>query len=803
MPQQTVDLSVFQGMIGAADPKDIGGNNATVCENVNFGQKKGSLIGFNLDDVVLSGTSGTPLPTTLPLMAPLVTNGAGINADRYTFFIRQEAGSGQSLYQIRVFDKEALAIYQPNVGGYALYYHGLPATSAGSQVAAQDDAFIVSMGIQSYGSTNLVTATGAFAYPSSIFSGSTPDAVKDVAYEVLFIRHNQFQSPSVATPTSTLWQTGGGDPLYNKAGWANLNITPGTRPADDLDKLYFLPMEKVGKTSSMAGLEENALSLTWTSGDTINGTGYGLSDTNNSYDLEAGDYKYFYTAELMYTEETPPREIRIASNFGDVITTGNNHRYHLVTLKLYADNGSVAGLKPDPRVTAINVYRQYAPTGEGVTDIAPKVFIGRIPIEEVQEKSTALTWPGASTGITYNFDPRLGSASSNRIQTYLFDDVPSSATGPTYEDRTGLPDTFDEYYQYSGLNCQAGSYYFAGKSQITRFEDATSSGDDIIDSPVSTIFRSLSYRPRQLDWTTDFISVPFRLVGIAGYEGKVFAFGEGSMCVIDAETLSIDDRFDDIGLLHHHLITTTSTGLYWCDRRSIYKYDGRSIERIGAAIEHDADDPAEGWQSKVELFDPHTVVDGYSNNYGAYMGYDPMHNAIVIHLSTYFENTPPGYVEWAYFLDTGDWTRVTAQGDRAFIQAVKVGFTGSDIYFTKGGLASNSQPEYGKFYTVGTNASTSGFTWKSKELGFPGTEYGNRKAIYRVQVHGDCDQFDIIEDDSTPVTISLSAPSGGIQTGERSGNGNTYFFRQAKVKIFGGGNDVVDAISLRFRGLER
>ncbi len=38
--------------------------------------------------------------------------------------------------------------------------------------------------------------------------------------------------------------------------------------------------------------------ISFGNGDTINGTGYGLSDANASYELEAGDYKYFYTAEL-------------------------------------------------------------------------------------------------------------------------------------------------------------------------------------------------------------------------------------------------------------------------------------------------------------------------------------------------------------------------------------------------------------------------------------------------------------------------------------------------------------------------
>jgi len=786
MPQQTVDLSVFQGMIGAADPKDIGGNNATVCENVNFGQKKGSLVGFNLDDGVLAGTSGSPLRNMAPLMFPLTSGGTGISLDRYTLGI---AGPVSSQYYPVIYDEDNNLLYEP-AAGYARYTHSIPTTSATNPVDAQEDANIVSMGIQSFGGTSLITLDGRFSY----FGNS-------IAYEALLINHNQFQSIP-GTSTSTLWQTALLVAQPNKTGWTNIASAPTA-----LSRLYFLPMEKVGKTDAMLPLDESGTIISFGNGDTINGTGYGLSDANASYELEAGDYKYFYTAELMYTEETPPREIRLVSDYGDTITTNNNHRYHLITLKIKAENLTVGGTKPDPRVTAYNIYRQYAPTGEAITDVTPKVFIGRVSIEEVQEKKTtplSLTWPGATGTYTYEFDPIFGSSGSDRIQTYLWDDVPSSATGPTYEDRTGLPDTFDEYYQYAGFNCQSGSYYFTGKSQITRYEGPTALGEDVIDTPVSTIFRSKSYRPRQIDWTGDFVTVPFRIVGMVGYEGKVFAYGQGSMAVIDAETLSIDDRFDDIGLLHHHLITSTSTGLYWCDKRSIFKYDGRSIERIGAPIEHDSDDSTEGWQYKVTLFDPHTAVVGYSNLYGAYMGYDPVHNAIIIHITTFFEATPTGYAEWAYFIDTGDWTRLTAyQKHRTYLQSVKVGFTGSTLYFSKGGLSADGYPEYGQFFTVGTNSNTSGYTWKSKELGFPQTEYGNRKAIYRVQVHGDCDQFQVIEDDSTTANISLSAPSGGIRTGERSGNGNTYFFRQAKVKITGGTNDVTDAISLRFRGLER
>lgn len=797
MPQQTVDLSVFQGMIGAADPKDIGGNNATVCENVNFGEKKGSLVGFNLDDGALAGTSGSPLENMAPLMFPLTLSGSGVSRDRYTLGIAGPANIVTATYPLPytgeyypvVYDEDGNVLYEPTAG-YARYTHAIPNTNATNAVDAQARASVVSMGVQSFGGTSLITLDGRFLY-----SG------KSIAYEALLINHNQFQGIP-GTATSTLWQSALLVAQPNKTGWTNLVSSP-----TDLNRLYFLPMEKVGKTDAMLPLDESSTLYQWAPGDTIDETGYALSDANSSYELEAGDYKYFYTAELMYTEETPPREIKLVSDYGDTITTNNNHRFHLITLKIKAENGTVGGIKPDPRVTAYNIYRQYAPTGEAITDVTPKVFIGRVSIEEVQEKRTtpfSITWPGATGAYTYQFDPILGSSGSNRIQTYLWDDVPSSATGPTYEDRTGLPDTFDEYYQYAGFNCQSGSYYFTGKSQIARYEGPTALGEDVIDTPVSTIFRSKSYRPRQIDWTGDFVTVPFRIVGMVGYEGKVFAYGQGSMAVIDAETLSIDDRFDDIGLLHHHLITSTSTGLYWCDKRSIFKYDGRSIERIGAAIEHDADDPIEGWQYKVTLFDPHTSVATYSNFYGAYMGYDPVHNAIIIHITTFFEATPTGYAEWAYFIDTGDWTRITAyQNHRTYLQSIKVGFTGSTLYFSKGGSSASGYPQYGQFFTVGTNSNTSGYTWKSKELGFPGTEYGNRKAIYRVQVHGDASQFQVIEDDSTTANISLSAPSGGIKTGERSGNGNTYFFRQAKIKITGGTNDVTDAISLRFRSLER
>jgi hypothetical protein len=554
-----------------------------------------------------------------------------------------------------------------------------------------------------------------------------------------------------------------------------------------MENLYWLELDRISLTDStpvadgLAPSNNNAGVLTPSVANNRL-----LVGATNSDVFAPGVYYYYYTAEIMYQTESLPSRIRAnGSALSSVVAPSNGYDAVYVQLALYSDNTGV-GSTIDPRVTAINIYRVYTAAAVDDPDIYPKVFITRIPIEELQTANAAVA---VGAGTARSFDPI---AVSGQKQFYHVDTTSHLITSPTYEDRTGIPSTLDRHLLYYGLSADANSYHFVARPEVITGLDSVSSQKEVIENSATIVLRSQRNRPRLFDWSTDFFSLPFAVNGMASYNGKLFVFGTRNMAIVDPETLGIDDVFNDIGILHNDMQLVIKTGLYWCDARSIYRFNGAQIERIGFPIEHD----------ELTNVRNSTGTD-WSNFYGGHMMYDGEHNAVIVHLSTFFENSPPGYREWMFFIDSNDWCRVTAfDSSRSELEASKrTSSTGTWILDSDIPISTN-----GAIYKIGAGASRTGFQWSSKELGFgSGDSFGNRKATYRYQVHGTGGvTLDVSEDNAAYANVALSA--GGtpeIKVGNRSGSGVTYFFRQMKMRITGAADAIVTAVSIRLRGLER
>jgi hypothetical protein len=782
MPQQTVDINVFKGMITSADPKDIPETSASDCANIDFSSEKGILQGLQIDVLEYQADPGTFTEfvnnslSTLRHISPL---GAQFSADKYFIGVRSSQYSpGTRKFEVYIYDEETNAVIKSTL----VYNYTVPSSAQTTKLAAQQDAFEVTTCLYGIGGTNILTSGGMF---NADVSGE-----KSVPMELPFIKHNQFQATSSQNTTSD-WRTpggvfSGGTPVRNKTGFLNLS--------GDFSNLYWLKLDNAGvtQTNSTIGLVGMAPSDT-----SSNSVSWGGSTGSI---IESGYVYYYYSAEILYQTETP------LTVFG---ADSDNNDTSEVLLRIYlkADNSSYASPKVDPRITAICFYRVWSPLPLTNPDEYPKVFVGRIPIEELQTFNTISRPAGGS----FVFNPL---AVANHFQYYLFDTTPSATTSPTYEDRTGIPDTLNEHKVYYGLSIECNGYQFAARSQVVSYQPPSGAFtvgrlDDVLENTSTQILRSERNRPRVFDWSQDFVNVPFAVDGLGSYSGKLFAFGKGSMAILDPETLSIDDVFTDIGILHNDMQISIESGLYWCDQRSVYQYDGVRINKIGVYIEHDAT-ALLSWQENALLFDPTTNVsyNGTSNDganfYGGHVLYDSEHNAVIFHLPLTFQDNPPNYVEYMYFIDTQDWTRVNAFPQRSKLEAVEQsGALHSHYVVSDGAGADNNR---GAIYSIGTGATRTGWSWQSKELGFQGTVFGNRKATYRYQVHGSVPTstgLAVSEDDAAYTNITLSSPSGGIQTGNRSGSGVTYFFRKMKMKLVGIAGSTVSAVSIRLRGLER
>ena len=795
MPQQTVDINVFKGLISTADPKDIPYEQASDCANIDFSSIAGGIQGLQLDELDYRSTP-TPINRGMSVLQPLFPTDPTYTQDRYFFGVRKIGVLlGQNRWEVWVYDQETQNVFKSAIPIEYLYDY--PTSSAGSQLAAQADSYITSSVILKTGGTNIISSVG------NTYRGSIN---RTVPSEVLYINHKQFQA-TTSQNTTTDWRTLAsiaGTPINNYVGELQLDTTAAPSAAADMENLYWLELDRISLTDSTPVADGIAPSNSNTGVTTPSVTNNRLLvGATNSDVFAEGVYYYYYTAEIMYQTESLPSRIRQAgSSLSSVVAPSNGYDAVYVQIALYSDNLGV-GSTIDPRVTAINIYRVYTAAAVDDPDIYPKVFITRIPIEELQTANAAVA---VGAGPTRSFNPI---AVAGQKQFYHVDTTSHLITSPTYEDRTGIPSTLDRHLLYYGLSTDANSYHFVARPEVITGLDSVSAQKEVIENSATIILRSQRNRPRLFDWSTDFFSLPFAVNGMASYNGKLFVFGTRNMAIVDPETLAIDDVFNDIGILHNDMQLVIKTGLYWCDARSIYRFNGAQIERIGFPIEHDElSGLYQGWQTAAELFDPTTNVRSsggtdWSNFYGGHMMYDGEHNAVIVHLSTYFENSPPGYREWMFFIDTNDWCRVTAfNSSRSELEASKrTSSTGTWILDADIPISTN-----GAIYQIGAGAGRTGFVWSSKELGFGGGDsFGNRKATYRYQVHGTGTvTLDVSEDNAAYANVALAA--GGtpeIKEGNRSGSGATYFFRQMKMRITGAAGAIVTAVSIRLRGLER
>lgn len=793
--QTTVDINVFKGLISTADPKDIPYEQASDCANIDFSSIAGGIQGLQLDLLDYTATAPSPINQSMSVLQPLFPTNPTYTQDRYFFGVRKVGSAlGLNQWEVWVYDQETQNVFKSST---PLYYEYLyPTSSAGSKLNAQADSYITSSVILKTGGTNIISSVG---------NTYNTDPGRTVPSEVLYVKHKQFQATASQSTTSD-WRVGGvfaGTPINNIKGDLDLDTTAAPTAAADMADLYWLELDNIALTNSTPVADGLAPS---NANSTLANSGNRLWPGGNPGDvLLEGYYYYYYTAEIMYQTESLPS--RILQSAGNSYITAPNNGYDAayVQVALYSDNtvaGTVHGISIDPRVTAINIYRVYTPGQVDDPDIYPKVFITRIPIEELQTANGAVA---VGSGVARPFDPI---AVAGQKQFYHVDTTASSITSPTYEDRTGIPSTLDKHLLYYGLSTDANSYHFVARPQVIAGLSSLSDQKEAIENPATIVLRSQRNSPRLFDWSTDFLSLPFAVNGMASYNGKLFVFGTKNMAIVDPETLGIDDVFNDIGILHNDMQLVIKTGLYWCDARSVYRFDGAQIERIGYPIEHDElSGSYQGWQTASELFDPTTNVRSsggadWSNYFGGHMMYDGEHNAVIVHISTFFENTPPGYREWIFFIDSKDWCRVTAfDSSRQYLEATKrTSSSGTWILDSDIGVSAN-----GAIYQVGAGSGRTGFVWTSKDLGFSNESFGNRKATYRYQVHGTGTiTLGVSEDNAAYANVALSA--GGtpeIKEGNRSGGGTTYFFRQMKMKLTGAAGAIITAVSIRLRGLER
>jgi len=186
------------------------------------------------------------------------------------------------------------------------------------------------------------------------------------------------------------------------------------------------------------------------------------------------------------------------------------------------------------RINAIAVYRAH---DEVQTSTEPRVlyrFLDEIPL--------------------YQFNKTSG---NNTDWTFRFRDTGDAEA--TYEALNNISEKSSDLDIKYSVSSQQNGYYFVSNAVHPEIPDAE-----------HYLFRSQPGKFSIIDWTKDFVVLPFIPLALKGFMGKIYAFGHSQLSVINPESLFIEDTIDGIGCLGPKNIKVTDNGMFWADYKNIY-----------------------------------------------------------------------------------------------------------------------------------------------------------------------------------------------------------------------------------------
>ena len=303
-----------------------------------------------------------------------------------------------------------------------------------------------------------------------------------------------------------------------------------------------------------------------------------------------------------------------------------------LTLRWYGYQHDSTNADIDPRIVGFRIYAAEAVV-EGEWPEHRVIFEGNI---------TDLT---PDTGYT-------GSASWTHQATYiccgdgtLNDGLRLTYNpGATYEQLTGIPENIYSDMSYN-IAYQGGSYMYVTGASPRLDETGFSSNGNY----KNYIFRSKEYRYNMFNWLEDYVVMPFKVRGMAFYNGKLWAMDENHIAKINIEGMFIEDVYEIPGIENKEALLVTDIGLFFCNDVGAYVItDAGQIVELSMDIKYNASSGSYYWG---------TIATSTTSTYGGYrIGYDGVKNYICFF--GVVGSGPYTMTAWAYHIPTKKWTYI-------------------------------------------------------------------------------------------------------------------------------------------------
>tara|TARA_R100000152_G_C6782269_1_gene219461 strand:+ start:3017 stop:6097 length:3081 start_codon:yes stop_codon:yes gene_type:complete len=337
-------------------------------------------------------------------------------------------------------------------------------------------------------------------------------------------------------------------------------------------------------------------------GDLSSNSGYKLRSTLEMSIATSGtntewnnSYTYFYACSFVYDgyQESPLSSA--------VIDSSNQTKNRSITLKIFNLADSSSSLAISKRITHINLYRSEAVTANATF---PTGFYRLVKSQKLDS----------------SFAAKSSAQWGNYKEVVITDD---KVEGASYEAYAGLPETIDRTLPHYALSTQLNNEMIIGKCYHPDIENSE-----------NYLFKSLPYKYDTFDWTSDLLRLPIVPTALASFQGKVYAFSENDIYIINTQGMYIEDILEGMGCLNKHCVKVTDYGMCFADINNIYLHDGRQASPIGQTILNEKAEQT-GWLFKNTSTDPLVFFEGSTKSF-------------VIYFQKQAGNGSADHLAWAY-----------------------------------------------------------------------------------------------------------------------------------------------------------
>jgi hypothetical protein len=343
--------------------------------------------------------------------------------------------------------------------------------------------------------------------------------------------------------------------------------------------------------SGSAGSNELSGNAPWFNISTI------TTNTNKDWLGDASTRKAFYKCSLLYDgfQESALISVIGAYDTGSAITDG-------LQVPIEIDEEAVVGeqKKISRRITSVILYRADDSTQTSLEPEGLYRFVEEVSIDKFYLQSGK----------------------------YKFTVQDDGSRGASNEALNGIPETLGSLGVDYTVNASINGYMFIGNCNHPEFAD----GENVL-------FRSEPGKYSIFNWSQNFIQLDFIPTALASFVGKLYVFGKNQMCIVNPETLIIEENISGIGCLGPKALKTTSSGLFWLDYNNFYQSSPK-IDKIGTTIKKQ---PQCGWDMITNAEKDLAVV-----------GYDATRQCVLF----FFHKTDSSGTDkrcWSYYIPQKRW----------------------------------------------------------------------------------------------------------------------------------------------------